>query len=156
MIRKLLVQWLSEQISSWLELQLAIWVLGINVTHRNAMLNVLRDAIDAGAGAGLLRVYDGSRPATCGTATTLLAQLTLSDPSAPNAALGLLTFSAITKDSVADATGTATWCRVVDSTGACVLDGSAGTVADYALNTAAIVAGAEVTCASGVITAGNA
>lgn len=130
--------------------------LGINSTHRNSMLNVLRNAIDAGAGAGLLRVYDGSRPATCGAATTLLAQLTFTDPSAPDAAAGVLTFSTITKDSSADAAGTATWCRVVDSTGACVFDGSVGVAAsDYILSTTTIAVGNEVTCTSGTITAGN-
>ena len=47
--------------------------LAYNVTLRNAML----DAITTAAGASaLLRIYDGSRPATGGTATTLLAELT--------------------------------------------------------------------------------
>ena len=48
--------------------------LAYDVTSiRNAML----DAITTRAGASaLLRIYDGSRPATGGTATTLLAELT--------------------------------------------------------------------------------
>lgn len=130
--------------------------LGILATLRNSRLNLIRDAIDAGAGAGKLRVYDGTRPATGGTATTLLAELTFSDPSAPNAASGVLTFSAITADASADATGTATWCRVVDSTGAFVFDGSVGTSnADYNLNTVSITAGVQVSCTSATITEGN-
>ena len=130
--------------------------MGLATTVRNSMLDKIRDAIDAGAGAGLLRTYDSTRPATCGAATTLLAELTFSDPCAPNASSGVTTFSAIASDSSANATGTATWCRAVDSTGTCVLDGSVGTSgADYILNTVSIVAGAAVSCTSATITAGN-
>lgn len=131
--------------------------LGINVTLRNTRLNAIRDAIDAGATAGFLRVYDGVRPATGGSATVLLAELTFSDPCAPAAASGVLTFSAITADASANATGTATWCRIVDSTGAFVTDGSVGTSgADYNLNTTSITAGVQVSCSSASITEGNA
>lgn len=131
--------------------------LGINLTVRNNRLIVIRDAIDAGATAGFLRVYDGVRPATGGTATVLLAELTFSDPSAPNPTTGELVFSAITADTSANATGTATWCRIVDSTGAFVADGSVGTSgADYNLNTTAITAGVQVSCTSASITEGNA
>ena len=125
---------------------------------RNARLNVVRDDIDAGAGAGLLRIYDGVRPATGGTVTTLLAQLAMTDPSAPDAAAGVLTLSAITKDSSADATGTATWARIVRSDGVFVADLSAtvtGGGGDLQLSTASIVAGAEVDITSFTITAGN-
>ena len=69
--------------------------LGLATTLRNARLDQITAAIDAGT-AGLLRIYDGSRPATGGAATTLLAELTLSDPSSGAAAGGVLTFSAIT------------------------------------------------------------
>lgn len=131
--------------------------VGLNTTSRNSRLNVIRDAIDAGAGAGLLRIYDGTRPATGGTATTLLAELTFTDPSAPNASSGTLTFSAITADSSANATGTATWGRIVDSTGAFVADYSVGTSGtDLVLNTASITAGVQVSCTSAVLTEGNA
>jgi len=131
--------------------------IGLAATLRSSRANLITTAIDAGAGAGLLRVYDGSRPATGGSATTLLAELTFTDPSAPGASSGVLTFSAITADASANATGTATWCRFVDSTGAFVLDGSVGTSgADYILNTTSITTGVQVSCTSAVITEGNA
>lgn len=131
-------------------------VLGLATALRNSRLNDIRDAIDAGSGAGLLRVYDGTRPATGGAATTLLAELTFSDPCAPSASGGTLTFSAITADASANATGTATWCRMVDSTGAFVADGSVGTSgADYNLNTVSITVGVQVSCTSAVLTEGN-
>lgn len=131
--------------------------IGLNSTSRNNRLNVIRDAIDAGGAAGFLRVYDGTRPATGGTATTLLAELTFSYPSAPNASGGVLTFSAITADASANASGTATWCRLVTSAGAFVEDGSVGTSgADFILNTTTITAGVQVSCSSGTHTEGNA
>lgn len=129
--------------------------LGLNTTTRNNRLNQIKTAIDAGGAAGFLRVYDGTRPATGGTATNLLAQLTLSYPSAPSASGGALTFSAITS-ATAGATGTATWGRIVDSTGAFVADCSVGTSgADYILNTTSITSGVQVSCTSAVLTEGN-
>ncbi len=129
--------------------------LGMAVPLRNARL----DAITAFAGANAkLRIYDGSRPATGGTATTLLAELTCNATFAPAASGGALTLNAITGDTTADATGTATWARIVKSDGTThVADCSVGTSgADINLNTTSIVAGAAVTVTSAVITEGNA
>lgn len=130
--------------------------IGINATVRSTRVNAIRNAIDAGAGAGLTRIYDGTRPATCGTATTLLAELTHTDPSAPDGSNGVLTMSAITPDSSANATGTATWFRSVDSTGTCVLDGAVGTSgSDLNMNSVAISVGQQVSITSYVLTDGN-
>ena len=38
--------------------------IGLSTTARNNRLNAIRDLIDGGAGAGLIRIYDGSLPAT--------------------------------------------------------------------------------------------
>jgi len=131
--------------------------IAINSTIRSNRMNAVRDAIDAGAGAGLTRIYDGTRPATCGTATTLLAELTHSDPCAGAAASGVLTMSAITADAAANATGTATWFRSVDSTGTCVIDGNVGTSgSDLNMNSVAISIGQNVAISSYVLTDGNA
>lgn len=131
--------------------------LGIDVTIRNNMLDQILAALDAGAGAALIRIYDGSRPATGGAATTLLAELTCTNPAASAAASGVLTFSSITADSSANATGTATWFRMVDSTGTFVLDGNVGTSgSDLNLTTTSIVATQPVSITSATITAGNA
>jgi 5-hydroxyisourate hydrolase-like protein (transthyretin family) len=66
--------------------------------------------------------------------------------------------NAITQDSSADATGTATWARIVKSDGTThILDCSVGTsAADIILNTTSIVAGAAVAVTSAVLTEGNA
>lgn len=134
--------------------------LGLATALRNARLDLIRDAIDAGAGPGTLKIYTGTRPATGGalSGNTLLGTLTFADPCAPNAADGVLTFSAITQDAAADASGTATWARVADSAGAFVLDlsvGATGSGADIELNTTNIVTGGPISITSATLTEGN-
>jgi len=128
-------------------------------TLRNARLDSITAAIDAGAGAGLKRIYDGTRPATGGTATTLGAELTFSDPSAASATGGVWTASAIAADASANASITATWFRDVDSTGTMVIDGDVGVTgsgSDLELDSVSITAGQNVAVSSMVITGGNA
>lgn len=130
--------------------------IGYATTLRNARLDQVTTAIDAGVSAAFLRIYDGTRPATGGAVTTLLAELTLSDPSAGAAAAGVLTLNAITADSAANATGTATWARIVTSAGTFVLDCSVGTAGtDIILNTVSIVINAQVSVTSATLTEGN-
>ena len=91
---------------------------------KNSALDTVKAAIDAGAGAGTIKIYTGTQPTTAADAITvqvLLGTLTFSDPCGTSAS-GTLTMSAITQDSAADATGTATWARIADSTGATVCD----------------------------------
>jgi hypothetical protein len=121
---------------------------------RNAML----DAITTRAGnAALLRIYDGTQPSRGGTATTLLAELTCGTPFAAGASGGVLTLGAITQDASANATGTATWFRIVKADGTTfVLDGTVATSgADLNLTTTSIVATQPVSVTSFVITEGN-
>lgn len=116
------------------------------------------DEITARAGASaLLRIYDGSRPATGGAATTKLAELTCNATFAPAASGGVLTLNAITADSSADATGTATWFRIVQSGGSNhVMDGNVGTSgSDLNFNSVSITSGGTVSVTSFTITAGN-
>jgi hypothetical protein len=142
--------------------ELLLWLLrpllalAFSTTIRDERAQRTQVNIDLGAGAGLMRIYDGTRPATCGAATTLLAELTHSDPCAGAAAGGVLTFSAITPDASANATGTATWYRDVDSTGTCCVDGNVGTAgSDLNLNTTSINVGVQVAVTSKTYTEGN-
>jgi pseudouridine-5'-phosphate glycosidase len=131
----------------------------MTVGFSTAVRNARADAITTQAGGSCkLRIYNGTRPATGGTATTLLAELTCNATFAPGASGGVLTLNAITQDSSADATGTATWARIVKSDGTThILDCSVGTsAADIILNTTSIVAGAAVAVTSAVLTEGNA
>ena len=128
----------------------------------DALRNILADAfttrIDLGSGAGTVRFYTGTQPTDADDAIgaqVLLATLTFSDPSAPAASGGVLTFSAITQDSSADATGTATWARIEDSDGNNVFDcdvsvtGGGGTIE---LNSVSIIAGGAVRISSFTVT----
>lgn len=125
-----------------------------------AMLDALVDRVDGGAGAGICRIYDGAQatdPDTAVGAQVLLATLTFSDPAfgaAADAAPGAIaTANAITADASADATGTASWFRVLDSTPTAHWDGSVGTgTHDMVVNTTAFVAGAEVAISSWTVT----
>jgi hypothetical protein len=129
---------------------------GFSTAVRNARLDALAAAIDAGGAAGLLRIYSGARPASGGTVTTLLAELTFTYPCAAAASGGVLTFDEIFDDPSADSSGTATWARVVTSAGAFVFDCDVGTSgSDINLTTTAITAGATVSITSASLTEGN-
>lgn len=133
--------------------------MGLLEAHRNSRLQVISDAIDAGAGAGKLVIYSGSRPATGGAATTEVATLTFSAASAASITGGLLTFDTITDDTSATG-GTATWARCVDSVDTFVCDLSVGATSsgeDIELNNVVIGAGTTVsTSGAQTIAAGNA
>ena len=124
---------------------------------KNSALDTIKTAIDAGAGAGTIKIYTGTQPtspADAITTQTLLGTLTFSDPCGTSAS-GTLTMSAITQDSAADATGTATWARIADSTGATVCDvdvtatGGGGTLQ---FNTTSFVIGGPILISAFTIT----
>ncbi len=125
-----------------------------------AACNAIVDLIDGGAGAGLVRIYDGTQatdPDTAVGAQVLLAELTCSDPAFGNAADaapgGRATASAVTSDASANATGTASWFRVVDSNGVAIFDGSVGTSGcDMNINSVSITSGAAVSITSWTVT----
>ena len=128
-------------------------------TMRNNRLDQVTADIDAGGAAGSIRLYDGTQPAKGGAATTLLAEGTFSFPSFPAASGGTMSANAITGDASANATGTATWGRIVDSTGAFVMDGTVGAVgsgADIEIDNTNIAAGQAVNFNSFTLTEGNA
>ena len=121
---------------------------------RNAKLDSITTFV---GNAALLRIYDGTQPATGGTPTTLLAELVCGTPFAAAASAGVLTLGAVTQDPSANATGTATWFRLVkaDGTTHC-FDGTCGTSgADLNLTTTSIVSGQPVQILSASITDGN-
>ena len=126
---------------------------GYNVRLRNAQLDAI--TTDAGAGAKL-RIYDGTRPATAGAATTLLAEFTLGSPFAPAASAGALA-PTLPSATTGAANGTATWFRVTRADGTThVLDGSAGTSGtDMILNTTSVTSGVAVSVTSWNVSRGN-
>lgn len=126
---------------------------GYAANLRNAQL----DAITTFAGnAALLRIYDGTRPATGGSATTLLGTFTLGSPLAAGAAAGVLS-PTLPSNTTGAAAGTATWFRIVKADGTThVLDGSVGTSgADLNLNTTTVSVGVALAITAFTITRGN-
>lgn len=126
---------------------------------RNAQLKSYRDQIDAGGAAGTIEIYDSTIPTNADTAVgaqVLLAVLTFSYPCAPDPSASTLTFSAVTQDSSANASGAAAWGRVKTSAGATVFDcsvtatGGGGVVT---LNTVNILATGPVSITGGTLTA---
>lgn len=130
------------------------------IAYIEALRNAQLDEITTRAGtSALLRIYSGTRPATGGAETTQLAQLTCNATAfAAAASGGTLTANAISDDTNADATGTATWFRIYASNGTTiVMDGDVGTAgSDLNLDSVSIVAGGTVSVTSFVITGGNA
>lgn len=126
---------------------------GYATTLRNAQLDAITTAV---GNAGKLRIYDGVRPATGGSATTLLAEFTLGSPFSGAAAAGSMS-PTLPSDTTGVAAGTATWFRIVTSANAFVIDGSVGTSgADCNLNTTTISIGVDVAITGFTIARGNA
>ena len=128
-----------------------------NLKLSDVAVNAEADALSVLLDNGYLRIYDGTQPANADTAIstqTLLAELRFNADAAPVAVAGVLTFNAITQDSNADNSGTASWYRALSSDGSTVcFDGSVGTSgSDLNIATTAIVAGAIVGVTSFVYT----
>lgn len=124
--------------------------LSFAINTANAILDQITTAVDAGTGAGVIRLYSGTVPANANAAlsgNTLLAELTCSDPASAAANNKTLTLNAITQDSSADATGNATFFRVFDSSNNVVVQGTVSAVGgggDLQMNTVSVVAGGPV------------
>ena len=125
-------------------------------TLKDAVLAPIVTAINAGSGAGTIKIYSGAIPANAATAITsqvLLGTLTFSDPCG-TIADNALTMYAITQDSSADATGTAAWARIADSNGVTVMDINVTTTGGggaLTLNTTNIVIGGPILITSFII-----
>ena len=130
--------------------------ISFDLTLRNNRLDQVATRIGS---AGVLRIYSGTMPTNVGTAlsgNTLLAELTCGSPFAAAASGGVLTANAITQDSSANNTGTATFFRIDQSGGTSVVQGTVNTTgADLNLNTTSIVSGGPVQVTSLTLTEGN-
>lgn len=133
---------------------------GFSTATRNAMMDAIRTALDAGSGTtgATLNIYTATRPASGAaiTSQTLLGTLTCSSSCASAASNGTITFNTITQDSAADASGTATWGRAFNKSGTFVMDFSVGTSgAELNLSNNVITAGGPISISSMSITDGN-
>lgn len=121
----------------------------LNTQLANATVNGQANDLATRLNNGYLRIYDGTQAATADTAIgaqVLLAELRFNATAAPSATNGVLTFNALTADSSANATGTASWYRALASDGTTVvMDGSVGTAtSNLILNSVNIQSGAQV------------
>lgn len=127
----------------------------ITKTVANRMLDT---GIRLKANSAALRIYSGTVPADADTALgaqVVLATLTMNATAFPAASGGVLTANAITADSSADASGTASFFRLFgsDSNNQVLLQGTVGTSGtDMILNSVAISSGANVSISSFTIT----
>lgn len=125
---------------------------------RNAAANAVADQLDAGSGPGTVQIRTGTQPASANDAAsgTLLATVTLNDPAFGDASNGVCTLDVDPElTATAVATGTAGWFRMLDSTGATVLDGSVTATSgggQLELASTSISSGGTVTITSGSIT----
>ena len=125
----------------------------------NAAASAKADAVCALANSGYLRIYDGTQPGTADDSVTtqnLLAELRFGATAFAAAVNGVATANAITPDSSANYSGTATWFRVLKSNGTDPLwDGSAGATSGYNLNldSASIILGGTVSVTAFTLTA---
>lgn len=124
-----------------------------------AAANAALDAWKSYMNTGYLRIYSGTKPANVAAAITgtLLAELRFNATAFGASSSGVATANAITADSSADNTGTATHFRAFQSDGTtAVMDGTVGTSGcDCNLNTTSIVAGAAVSVTSMTVTEGG-
>lgn len=115
-----------------------------NLKFATPLRNAMLDEITTYAGtSAVLKICSGTQPSGGGALTTVLATLVCNSSAfAGSAAAGALTLNAITADSAADASGTATWFRIETSGGTFVMDGDIsvnGGTGDMLLNDTSIV-----------------
>jgi hypothetical protein len=127
--------------------------MAVNTRLGAAARNAAVDAITATIGSnGKLRIYDGTQPTDADTAIgaqNLLADLALSATAFGAASGGTATANAITSDTSANNTGTATWGSFLTSGDVRKIDFSVGTSsANLVLNSVAISSGATVAVSS--------
>jgi hypothetical protein len=134
-------------------------VLQYSVALRNAQSDAIPTIVGSNA---IIRIYSGTMPANVAASlagNTLLAELACSATLAPAAASGALTLNSISNDTAADATGTATFFRLLTSGAVPHIQGdvtATGGGGSMTLATTSIVASAIVSVTSAVFTRGNA
>lgn len=125
----------------------------------SALADAITTAVDAGAGAGTIKVYTGTLPTDLDpTGDTLLATFTLADPAAAAAVAGVATWDfSPAIDATVAATGTAGYFLVADSDANAVFGGDVGTSgASMNFSSVAWVSGGTVSLTAGTVTAPDA
>lgn len=121
-----------------------------------AMLNTIETNIGANA---KLRIYSGTPPSNAGSAlsgNTVLVDIPLGSDYFATTSNGVLSKTGTWQDTSADATGTATFFRILTSADAARIQGTVGTSgADLNLSSTSITSGGTVTITGFTLTMGN-
>jgi hypothetical protein len=130
--------------------------MALNPQFSTVAVNAQADAIGNALNTGYIRIYDGAQPENADVAVTdqvLLAELRFGADAFPLAVEGAILSNAITADASANASGTASWCRILASNGTTVwFDGTVGTDnANLILASTDIVAGANIAAPNGLL-----
>ena len=123
--------------------------MALNTQLADATVNAQAATLATLCNSGIIRVYDGTQPATADTAAsgTLGVTLTFNATAFPAASSGLLTANAIT-GGVAVASITPTWARILKSdTTTVIMDVSAG-ASGANITIGAFTSGTTVNCSS--------
>lgn len=123
--------------------------LGLSTALRSTRATAFVTACGANA---KIKFYNGTQPATGGTATTLLATL-VGDTVIGTVSSGVLTIGSVTQSNGSHVSGTPTWVRFTTSDDAFVADiniGSGGMTF-----TGTIATGVDITLGASTITEGN-
>lgn len=133
--------------------------LQLSVAVRNARLEAIETQIGVSA---VVKIFQGTKPANCAAADagTVLATVTLPSDWMAAASAGAKAKSGTWEDTSADATGTAQYFRLYDSTGAvCGAQGSVtltGSGGDMTVDNTSFVAAQDFTITGFTLTDGNA
>lgn len=133
------------------------------IQYSTTLRNNQLDQVESTTGtSAILRIYSGSAPANCAAAATgtLLAEMTLPSDWMAAASSGSKAKSGTWQDTSANATGTAGYFRVLDSTGTTThIQGTVtatGGGGDLTLDNTSIASGQSVTINTFTLSAGNA
>jgi len=125
--------------------------------YSTTLRNARAEEVNSAASGGKLRIYNGTKPAPGGAATTLLCEFNLASPA------GTVSSAVLTFTDPADATvtnnGQATWARIVDSGGTWVADFTVSNMiesGEIKLTDDILAAGQILNVTSLTITEGNA
>lgn len=124
-----------------------------STASKEAALEGRRQFIDSGSGVGRIRIYNGTRPSSGGTPTTMLVEIPLDEPCGVVAG-GVLTLASSAVPLVANS-GNATWARIVNGNGDHAFDCDVSTVAagtgQIQLEDTSLLAGGKTQLVSGVL-----
>lgn len=128
--------------------------INLSLAARNKATEEIVKLIDAGSGAGKIRIYSGVKPVNPDTSptlsNTLLAGIVLNDPAflipaVAGAAPAVTPITAV----LALATGVAVWFRVLDSADNPIFDGDVGLIGTAMIvNTTQFIIGVQVSVTS--------